>query len=284
MAGRTEPVYVAASGALRSSSVRSADLMLDDPFRPGVRASDLTSGSRLYVPHTPHIDSRDGNPTTALLQAQYVVVATPVQYHLPPDEQHIVRTAVEEFTEGRPLARDFELLPDSYTLADGARVRVYRRTRPSTEAVVLGTFARFRAALAPKYDRPVLTYLGSNADVVVRGSGRGERAANAPLSSDTVALVVPDSAGRGSHLRASVRTAGTGCERVRVSALALPGDTLPSNGVPTMSTQPLHDSVDLPLNTIGSSVLLHLWRDPAQRPDADSCRLWISDIAVTTPP
>jgi len=81
-----------------------------------------------------------------------------------------------------------------------------------------------------------------------------------------------------------VRTAGTGCERVRVSALALPGDTLPSNGVPTISTQPLRDSVDLPLDAIGSSVLLHLWRDPAQRPDADSCRLWISDIAVTTPP
>ena len=284
VAGRTDPVYVAASGALRSSSVRSADLMLDDSFRPGVKAGDITSGSRLFVPHTPHIDSRDGNPTTSLLQARYVVVATPVQYHLSPDEQRIVRTAVEEFTEGRPLARDFEPLPDSYTLADGARVRVYRRTRPTLEPAGLQTFARFRAALRPKYDRPTLTYLGSSADVIVNGTGRGDRAANAPLSSDTVALVVPDSAGRGSHLRASVRTAGTGCERVRVSALALPGDTLPSNGVPTISTQPLRDSVDLPLDAIGSSVLLHLWRDPAQRPDADSCRLWISDIAVTTPP
>jgi hypothetical protein len=283
VAGRADPIYVAASGDLRSSSVRSADLMLDDPFRPGVKAGDIVSGSRLYVPHTPHIDSRDGNPTTALLQAKYVVVATPVQYHLSPDEQHIVRTAVEEFTEGRPLARDFELLPGSYTLADGARVRVYRRTRPSAEAVALETFARFRAALAPRYDRPVLVYLGTSADVIVRGGGRGDRAANAPLASDTVALVVPDSAGRASHLRASVRTAGTGCERVRVSALALPGDTLPPNGVPTISTHPLQDVVDLPLTAVGSSVLLHLWRDPAQRPDADSCRLWISDIAVTTP-
>ena len=284
VAGRADPIYVAASGALRSSSVRSADLMLDDPFRPGVKAGDITWGSRLYVPHTPHIDSRDGNPTTALLQARYVVVATPVQYHLSPDEQRIVRTAVEEFTEGRPLARDFELLPDVYTLADGARVRVYRRTRPSTETVALETFAHFRAALGRKYDRPVLTYLGSSPDVVVNGSGRGDRAANAPLSSDTVALVVPDSAGGGGHLRASVRTAGTSCERVRVSALALPGDTLPPNGNPTVSTQPLRDAVHLPLNGIGSSVLLHLWRDPAQRPDADGCRLWISDIAVTTPP
>ncbi|HKH93050.1 MAG TPA: hypothetical protein VKA54_14685 [Gemmatimonadaceae bacterium] len=283
-AGRTDPVYVAASGALRSSSVRSADLMLDDPFRPGVRASDITWGSRLYVPHTPHIDSRDGNPTTALLQAKYVVVATPVQYHLSPDEQHIVRTAVEEFTEGRPLARDFEVLPDSYTLADSARVRVYRRTRPSSEAASLETFARFRAALGARYERPVLTYLGTSADVIVNGAGRGDRAANAPLSSDMVALVVPDSAGRGSHLRASVRTAGTGCERVRVSALALPGDTLLSSGTPTVSPQPLRDAVDLPLNAVGSSVLLHLWRDSAPPPDAGPCRLWISNIAVTTPP
>jgi hypothetical protein len=282
VAGRSDVIYVAASGDLRSSALRSADLMLDDPFRPGVKASDITWGSRLYVPHTPHIDSRDGNPTSLLMQAKFVVVATPVQYHLSPDEQHIVRAAVEEFTEG-PLVHDFELLPGTYTLATGALARVYRRTRPTTEAVALETFARFRAALGRRYDRPLITYLGSRADVAVSGSGRDDRAADVPLASDTVALVLADSAGRASHLRASMRAAGTGCEQVRVSALALAGDTLPSTGTAAAAMQPVQGVVDLPLNAAGSSVLVHLWRD-SQRPNTGSCRVSIGDVVVTTPP
>ncbi len=65
LAGRSDPVYVAASGDLRASTLRTADRMLDDVFGPGVRARDLLWGSRLYIPHTPHIDSRDDNPTGA---------------------------------------------------------------------------------------------------------------------------------------------------------------------------------------------------------------------------
>jgi hypothetical protein len=284
VATHADPIYVAASGALRSSTVRSADLMLDDPFRPGVNADDLTWGSRLYVPHTPHIDSRDGNPTGDLLRAKYVVVATPVQYHLSPDEQRIVRTAVEEFTESRPLASDFELVPGTYTLADGARVRVYRRTRPSSEAVALGMFARFRAALGRRYDHATFAYVGRRSDVVVRGTGRSDREASFPLSSDTVALVAVDSAASGSHLRASVRTAGTGCDDVRLSALPLAGDGLPSNDAATAAIRPGGGVVDLPLRASGSAVLLRVWRDPASPRAAEDCRFSISEVAVMTPP
>ena len=115
------------------------------------------------------------------------------------------------------------------------------------------------------------------------GSGRDDRAADVPLASDTVALVIADSAGRTSHLRASMRAAGTGCEQVRVSALALAGDTLPSTGTAAAPMQPAEGVVDLPLNAAGSSVLVHLWRD-SQRPNTGSCRVSIGDVVVTTPP
>jgi len=228
VAGRSDPVYVAASGDLRASTLRTADRMLDDVFGPGVRARDLLWGSRLYIPHTPHIDSRDDNPTGALLRAKYVVVATPVQYHLNPGEQRSVRVAVEAFTQGWPLAGDFELLPLTYTLADGARVSVYRRTRPSTVGVALNTFGRVRAALHRAQERPVITYLGSRADVASGGTDTSVRNVSVPLSGDTAAFVLADSAAPTAHLRASVRTTGTGCGQARVSAASLPGDTLSS--------------------------------------------------------
>ena len=282
VATRDDPIYVAASGRLRSSALRSADLMLDDPFRPGVTASDLTWGSRLDVPHTPHIDSRDGNPTNLLLRAKYVVVATPVQYHLAPEEQRIVRTAVEELTEDRPMARDFEALPGTYALAGGARVQVYRRTRLSDEAAALATYARFRAALG-RYDRPLLTYLGVRSDVEVSGSDRTDRAASVRLSSDTVSLVLAEAAGRGAHLRASLRAAGDGCAHARLSALPLAADGRPSTGNKTPATQPARTPIDLPLHAAGSAVLLRVWRDSAPGSAAADCRLWISDVTVDGP-
>jgi hypothetical protein len=59
---------------------------------------------------------------------------------------------------------------------------------------------------------------------------------------------------------------------------------LPSTGTAAAPMQPAEGVVDLPLNAAGSSVLVHLWRDSAQRPDAGSCRVSIGDVVVTTPP
>jgi hypothetical protein len=282
VAGRGEPIYVAASGELRSSSLRSADRMLDDQFRDGVTAGDLTWGSRLFIPHTPHIDSRDGNPTSALLTAKYVLVATPVQYHLPPDQQRIVRAAVEAFTDGWAMARDFELLPGGYTLGHGASVKVYRRTRPSNEAAALEMFARFRAALGPKYQRPPLIYLGSRTDVRVGGSRSGDRAASVPLASDTVALVLADTVSRGGHLRAIVRTAGSGCETVRLTAMTLSGESLVPNVATPTAPQMGAGLIDLPLSGAGSAVLIHVWREAAEQA-GQSCQMTLSDVRVDVP-
>jgi hypothetical protein len=284
VAGRSDPVYVAASGDLRASTLRSADRMLDDPFRRGARARELQWGSRLYVPHTPHVDSRDDNPTGALLRAHYVVVATPVQYHLDPDEQRSVRAAVEAFTTSWPLADDFEILPGSYTLADGARVSVYRRTRPSAERVALETFARVRAALRRAHERPLVTYLGSRTDVASSGSGPRERTVSVSLSSDTAAFVVADSGRPGSHLRATVQTTGAGCAQARISVASLPGDTLSPDVSPVEAARPPQAGVDLPLRGAGSSVLLRVWRDSIPAAPAGRCVLTLADIAVTRAP
>ncbi len=99
---------------------------------------------------TPVVDSNHDLPLSALLAVQYVVVPSAVEvqqtagssqweYHLPHDQQTVVKVASLAFTENWPIAKDFSRLPEEFILSNGTHVNIYRRVRPTSLETVLTT-------------------------------------------------------------------------------------------------------------------------------------------------
>jgi hypothetical protein len=282
IAGRSEPIYVAASGRLRSSAVRQADIMLNDPLRPGATAGAMRMGNQLNVPKSPQVDSRDDNPTGLLVRAAYVVVATPIQYHMDPGQQRLIRAAVEAFTHNWEISADFTPLPETYVFADDVRVRVYRRVRPTSLPVALRTLARVRAILRRPHERPRPMHLGEGEVAIREGTGDGATI-EAPLRQDPVPLVFLDSAAAGTRVRAVASMEGTACGPLVVSAAALAGDTLPGPVVSATYEAGAPRTLELTLPGAGSAVLLRLSRAKVDAAPAGDCRARIHGLTLLPP-
>jgi len=96
-----------------------------------------------------HIDKRDGFPN-CLLTASYVVVADPVQLHLP-EGQRVITCPTESLLHATDLGQAFERLPYEFHLDQGVRVWIYRKKR----AIENGELVAFRERLRAAYpDRP----------------------------------------------------------------------------------------------------------------------------------
>jgi len=136
-------VYVlAASHTFSSDTLLNAAISLPVPFNSTDRVITQCS----------HVDKRDGFPRE-LLNAQFVLVATPVQYHLRPADQQVIGVPAESFLNQTDIGRAFEKLPESFVLENGARVLLFRRTRPIEPAEVAQLSERFRASYP---DRPYI--------------------------------------------------------------------------------------------------------------------------------
>ena len=124
IAPRKEPIYVAASSELLNWDIlRNAERILF--------GRDFTI---LNIPYTPEVDSRDFYPQALerLLEAQYVLVATPFQHHLRAEEQDVVKVVFVAFTENWEIAQDFTPLPEQFFLAKGVVVNVYKRAHATS--------------------------------------------------------------------------------------------------------------------------------------------------------
>jgi hypothetical protein len=133
IATRDDPIVVAASSALLNFDLlRSAEAQL-----VGRRNAVLDFRA------SPQADSVGVLPTQDLLSARFVIVVTPFQHHLGAGNQKVVRVVVDAFENRWPVARDFELLPRTFSLGEpGTRVQVYRRLRPANDDVVSDTERR----------------------------------------------------------------------------------------------------------------------------------------------
>ncbi|MGB7767965.1 MAG: hypothetical protein WBN22_03825 [Verrucomicrobiia bacterium] len=104
-----------------------------------------------FVDYSREIDKRDGFPVE-LLQARYVIVASPVQINMAfnPAEQQIVAAPAREFLNGSGIAAAFEKMPFEFKLdggimytmdggvqvnrlADGVNVYIFRKVRNITK-------------------------------------------------------------------------------------------------------------------------------------------------------
>lgn len=104
--------------------------------------------SILPISRNSNVDSRDFYPLVGLLQAHYVVVALPYQFHLDPREQTVVKVVVDAFTQNWEIAQDFTLLPQTFQLEHGVTVQIYKRTRPTSFPTILETLAKMRSQVS----------------------------------------------------------------------------------------------------------------------------------------
>jgi hypothetical protein len=131
LAPHGEPVYVAASSLVLGESLAAS----------AERTLYGRADARLNFLPVPAIDSRDSFPLEPLLQARYVVLAQPPQFHMGADRQRVVGVVSDIFADQREFALDFILLPNRFTLDGGTVVSVYQRTRPTAPEVALVTLS-----------------------------------------------------------------------------------------------------------------------------------------------
>ena len=108
-------VYVAASGSQLNASI------LDSLYKP------MQTAPMNKLGWTADVDLRDGFPRD-YLQADLVVVTDPVQTHLRPGSQEVVRYLVEQtISQDSYLGRHFARVPVEFTLDNNVKVYLYHK-------------------------------------------------------------------------------------------------------------------------------------------------------------
>jgi len=134
----SEAIYVvASSNCLNPDMVRSADVT----FRGG--------GPPLNVLSVPEVDSTGTYPLGELLQARYVLLADPLQLHLPAGEQDVLGASYDAFHEQWEITRAFKPLLRGFEF-QSCSASLWQRTGPTSLADALATLRRVQARVAPR--------------------------------------------------------------------------------------------------------------------------------------
>lgn len=114
--------------------VASSQLLNWGTFKMGCRQKHPELCPRIAVSHD--VDARDGFPT-GMLDADYLVLGTPNQYHLLPQDQQVIGRVADAVRQGRGIGASFRKIGGSFQLADGIQAEIYRRVRPLDQAAIL---------------------------------------------------------------------------------------------------------------------------------------------------
>jgi hypothetical protein len=115
-------VYVLASSQIINSALLwQANLSLNTDYQVTGR-----------ILRTAEVDRRDGFPRQ-LLNAEYVLVAVPIQYHLKHEDQRMVELPAEALLMRRNIGGAFERLAESFVLDNDVTVYLFRKVRPITK-------------------------------------------------------------------------------------------------------------------------------------------------------
>jgi len=125
----------------------SSHLLNPDMLRHAEGALFGRDKALINVLPVPDVDSRDYYPLGRLLDAEVVVVGDPVQYHLRPEEQRVLRVVHDLFVRGDGIARDFSKQPARFALEDHATALIFKRRQPTSMSTALQTLDIIRSAL-----------------------------------------------------------------------------------------------------------------------------------------
>lgn len=155
IATNKKPIYIVGFQRLQLNSgmVRAVERVI---YKQKDRDNLLLLGA-------PQVDSQDFYPVERLLQAEYVVIPQPlpnfngdftkvtaVGEWLPLKEHDVVTVVSDAFRQNWAVARDFQLLPIQFRLADGAVVNIYQRLRPTSVDTAIQTLASMQERIGKR--------------------------------------------------------------------------------------------------------------------------------------
>jgi hypothetical protein len=131
---RSKIVFIVGSSVIFNEAV----------FQSAVDQLVPESANSYQVLPVPAVDSRDHLPVTEIISADFLLIADPLQKHLP--HQDGLKRVYEMFQQNDRAALDFERLGKPI-IFPGFAVSIYRRVKQSDEATVLATLNVLRAAV-----------------------------------------------------------------------------------------------------------------------------------------
>ena len=175
-----EPVHlIAASSSLNRGLLRNAHWY---NYAPESIPLSCQIPCGLEILGLPTADSNSIYPLEPLLAAEYIVLADPLQYHLPRQQQQVIAVPYQVFQESWAITKDFERLPDRFTLENEIRVSLYRRRRPTDWQTAVNTLIEMQSRFR---DRPGLQsdWLNLNPRISLQGQYQGSNPANFAIES-----------------------------------------------------------------------------------------------------
>jgi len=118
-------IYVLASSAILNSDI------LENNCRLGPQNWSFCD----RILRSADVDKRDGFPRQ-FLDASYLVVASPTQYHLRPDDQRVIGVLAKDVKESKGIGTSYEQLPGEFNLDEGVTAYVYAKVRPLERAAL----------------------------------------------------------------------------------------------------------------------------------------------------
>jgi hypothetical protein len=79
------------------------------------------------------IDKRDGFPWQ-FLNAEYVLTAEPLQFHINPDGQRLIGLLDEQITQQKGIGKSFIVLNKNFILDNGVKIKIYKKASPIEQA------------------------------------------------------------------------------------------------------------------------------------------------------
>jgi hypothetical protein len=147
-----------------SSGIINYDLFLS-------AAGELFPGQPFRILLSPQVDSRDIYPLDSFLQADYVVVSNPLQIHLGKDDQGVVSSVYDAFTQGWEASQAFHPLSDRFPLMWGVSTSIYKRDRETTVDEAIRFFSQIQAVVGQRPGgQPDWVFLDHNPAGTIRRS------------------------------------------------------------------------------------------------------------------
>ena len=116
-------VYVIASSPILNEEI------LENACSFGNHPQDLCT----RILPSSHVDKRDGFPSQ-FLDAKYVIVTAPVQYHLRQEAQRVIGILADQILSRRGIGSSYEKLPDEFVLDTNVTAFIYKKVKPFKKA------------------------------------------------------------------------------------------------------------------------------------------------------
>ncbi|MCC5896490.1 MAG: hypothetical protein JJU32_01055 [Phormidium sp. BM_Day4_Bin.17] len=170
-----EPVHlIAASSSLNRGLIRNAHWY---NYAPESIPLSCHIPCGIEILGLPTADSNSIYPLEPLLAAEYIVLAEPLQYHLPRQQQQVIAVPYEVFQESWAITEDFEQRPETFSLENDVTVLLYQRRRPTDWQTAVKTLTQMKSRFR---DRPGLQsdWVNLTPRIPLQGQYQGSNPAN----------------------------------------------------------------------------------------------------------